>query len=68
MKQFIGNFAWRVYRQCVLIGYSLGSMIALDLALAYPEKVTKPTLVSPGLAGFQEHNQEYLDVLGTYPK
>lgn len=53
-------------QQCVLVGCSLGSIIALDLALAYPEKVAKLVLVSPGLVGFQEHNQEYLDVLATY--
>jgi len=49
-----------------LIGCSLGSIIALDLALAYPQKVDKLVLVSPGLVGFQERNHEYLEVLAEY--
>ncbi|OJJ14035.1 hypothetical protein BKI52_44420 [marine bacterium AO1-C] len=49
-----------------LIGCSLGSIIALDLALAYPQKVNKLALVSPGLVGFQERNHEYLEVLAEY--
>lgn len=49
-----------------LVGCSLGSIIALDLALAYPQKVNQLALVSPGLVGFQEHNHEYLEVLAEY--
>ena len=49
-----------------LVGCSLGSIIALDLALAYPQKVDNLVLVSPGLVGFQERNHEYLEVLGEY--
>mgnify|MGYP001112539611 CR=1 FL=1 len=52
--------------QFILVGCSLGSIIALDLALAYPQKVNQLVLVSPGLVGFQEHNHAYLEVLAEY--
>ena len=42
-----------------LVGCSLGSIIALDLAINHPEKIDKLVLASPGLVGYQEKDPEY---------
>ena len=49
-----------------LIGCSLGAIVAFDFALAYPELVEKLVLVSPGLAGLQETNTEFLEQMMEY--
>lgn len=49
-----------------LVGCSLGAIIALDYAIAFPDKLKSLTLVSPGLIGFQEHNEEYLKQITKY--
>lgn len=36
-----------------LVGLSLGGRIAIDFALAYPERVDRLVLAGPGLSGFQ---------------
>lgn len=46
-----------------LIGLSLGGIIATDVVLAYPEKVEKLILLSPGLSGVQEEDSSYLKPL-----
>lgn len=51
-----------------LVGCSLGAIIALDFAIAFPEKLERLILVSPGLIGFQEQNEEYLGQLSNYVK
>ncbi len=38
-----------------VMGLSLGSVCATDFVLAYPQKVEKLILVSPGLVGWQKH-------------
>ena len=49
-----------------LVGCSLGAIIALDYAIANPNKVHKLVLVSPGLIGFQEKNEEFLAQMNSY--
>lgn len=49
-----------------LVGCSLGSIIALDYAIKYPEMVKKLALVSPGLIGLQETNEEFLKQMQQY--
>ncbi|MEL6629013.1 MAG: alpha/beta hydrolase [Bacteroidota bacterium] len=49
-----------------ILGCSLGSIIALDYAIAHPEKVDHMILVSPGLIGFQEQNEEFLQQISHY--
>lgn len=51
-----------------LVGCSLGAIVALDFALAYPDRLEKLVLSSPGLIGFQEKNKEFLQQIGTYVK
>lgn len=53
-------------RKVNLVGCSLGAIVALDFALAYPERVDQLVLVSPGLVGYQELNEEYLEQLTQY--
>lgn len=43
-----------------ITGLSLGAMIAVDFVLDYPEYVDKLVLMSPGLAGVQEQDMNYL--------
>jgi 3-oxoadipate enol-lactonase len=40
-------------KQASLVGVSLGSRTAIDMAIAYPEMVYKLVLASPGLGGYQ---------------
>ena len=42
-------------QEASVMGLSLGSVSATDFALAYPQKVEKLILVSPGLVGWQKH-------------
>lgn len=49
-----------------LLGCSLGAILALDYALAFPEEVEKLILVSPGLIGFQETDPEFLSQISRY--
>ncbi|MEL7378214.1 MAG: alpha/beta hydrolase, partial [Bacteroidota bacterium] len=49
-----------------LLGCSLGAIIALDYAMAHPDKVDHMVLVSPGLIGFQEQNEEFLQQISNY--
>jgi 3-oxoadipate enol-lactonase len=39
--------------RATLIGLSLGARVAIDFAIAYPERVARLVLVSPGLSGYQ---------------
>ncbi|WP_099363529.1 alpha/beta fold hydrolase [Fredinandcohnia onubensis] len=39
-------------KQATLIGHSMGGQIATDLALTYPERVSKLVLIAPSLTGF----------------
>lgn len=43
-----------------LVGLSLGAILAVDFALAYPELVDRLSLLSPGLIGVQEGDSTYL--------
>ncbi len=52
--------------QVTLVGSSLGAIIALDYAIAHPERIDRLVLVSPGLVGFQEKNIRYLANLKKY--
>ena len=47
--------------QVNLVGLSLGSIMAVDFVLAYPEKVKRMALLSPGLIGVQETDASYLE-------
>ncbi len=38
--------------KATLVGLSLGGSIAIDFAIAYPERVDKLVLVAPGMSGF----------------
>ncbi len=49
-----------------LVGCSLGSMLALDFTINYPEKIKKLVLISPGLIGLQEKNPLFLSQMGEY--
>lgn len=49
-----------------LVGCSLGAIIALDYAIARPDVVEKLVLVSPGLIGFQEKDEAFLQLMTTY--
>ncbi|MEM8585508.1 MAG: alpha/beta hydrolase [Bacteroidota bacterium] len=49
-----------------ILGCSLGAIIALDYAIAHPGKVDHMILMSPGLIGFQEHNEEFLQQISHY--
>ncbi|MDX1667728.1 MAG: alpha/beta hydrolase, partial [Saprospiraceae bacterium] len=44
-------------------GLSLGAILALDFALAYPERVENLILISPGLVGIQEQQKSYLNAM-----
>ncbi|MEM8892521.1 MAG: alpha/beta hydrolase [Bacteroidota bacterium] len=46
-----------------LAGLSLGGILATDFSLAYPNKVEKLILLSPGLSGVQEKDTSYLKPL-----
>ncbi|MDW3646908.1 MAG: alpha/beta hydrolase [Bacteroidia bacterium] len=46
-----------------LAGLSLGGILATDFTLAYPNKVEKLILLSPGLSGVQEQDTTYLKPL-----
>ncbi|MEL6255469.1 MAG: alpha/beta hydrolase [Bacteroidota bacterium] len=46
-----------------LAGLSLGGILATDFSLAYPNKVEKLILLSPGLSGVQEQDATYLQPL-----
>lgn len=52
--------------QAHILGLSFGAILALDFALAYPQKVDKLVLASPGLVGFQEQNPEFLRLISPY--
>ena len=52
--------------EVILVGCSLGAIVALDYTLAYPNRVDKLVLVSPGLFGVQEQDSVYLSQLMTY--
>jgi pimeloyl-ACP methyl ester carboxylesterase len=39
-------------QRAAIVGLSLGARIAVDFALAYPERVTRLVLASPGLSGY----------------
>lgn len=39
-------------RRAAIVGLSLGARIAVDFALAYPERVTRLVLAGPGLSGY----------------
>ncbi len=39
--------------KAVLVGLSAGAEVAVDFALAYPERVSRLVLASPGLSGYQ---------------
>jgi pimeloyl-ACP methyl ester carboxylesterase len=39
--------------RAILVGLSAGSRIAVDFALAYPERVSRMVLSSPGLGGYE---------------
>jgi 3-oxoadipate enol-lactonase len=50
-----------------IVGLSLGGRIAVDFALAYPERVESLVLVGPGVSGFRYGSPElteYLEALG----
>lgn len=44
--------------RAAIVGCSLGGRIALDFALAYPDRVTGLVLASPGLSGFEATEEE----------
>ena len=46
-------------RSAHLMGLSLGGRIAVDFAIAYPERVRSLTLVSAGLSGYEFTSAEY---------
>jgi pimeloyl-ACP methyl ester carboxylesterase len=39
--------------RATIVGHSLGATVAVDFALAFPERVDRLVLVGPGLSGFQ---------------
>jgi pimeloyl-ACP methyl ester carboxylesterase len=50
-----------------LVGLSLGCRIAVDLAIAYPERVASLVLCSPGISGYDfnaPEEQEYMQRIG----
>ncbi len=47
-----------------LVGLSLGAIMAIDFTLAFPNRVRKLVLLSPGLIGVQEKEKSYLDAVG----
>ncbi len=49
-----------------LVGHSLGSMLATDFVLAYPELVEKLVLISPPLSGFKKERPELIKLLERY--
>ncbi len=49
-----------------LVGHSLGSMVATDFVLAYPEQVEKLVLMSPPLSGYFSDRKEIVDLLTDY--
>jgi pimeloyl-ACP methyl ester carboxylesterase len=57
-----------IHTKIHLVGCSLGAIIALDYAIAFPERINKLVLVSPGLIGFQEKNEAYLMQMTNYVK
>ncbi|UUZ91774.1 alpha/beta hydrolase [Paenibacillus sp. P25] len=44
--------------EAALIGHSMGGQIATELALNYPQRVTKLVLIGPSLSGFT-HSKEF---------
>ncbi|WP_042143688.1 alpha/beta fold hydrolase [Paucisalibacillus sp. EB02] len=57
-------------KQATLIGHSMGGQIATDLALNYPERVSKLVLIAPSLTGFiysREFEQYHYKVLEAAP-
>lgn len=55
-----------ITEKVILVGCSLGAIVALDYALTHPNRVDKLVLVSPGVLGFQEKDSVYLTQLMTY--
>jgi len=49
-----------------LVGCSLGSVIALDVAIRHPELIRKLILTSPGLLGRQDKDPAFLQQMTTY--
>jgi pimeloyl-ACP methyl ester carboxylesterase len=52
--------------RAVIVGLSMGGQIAIDFALAYPERVAGLVLVGPGMSGFafeSDELQEYIEEL-----
>jgi 3-oxoadipate enol-lactonase len=45
--------------RAVIVGLSMGSYVATDFALKYPEKVAGLILVGPGLSGYEFHGPEF---------
>ncbi|RJS59238.1 alpha/beta hydrolase [Bacillus sp. PK3_68] len=56
--------------QAAIIGHSMGGQIATDLALNYPERVSKLVLIAPSLTGFsysKEFEQYHNEILEAAP-
>jgi pimeloyl-ACP methyl ester carboxylesterase len=49
-------------REAHIVGLSLGGRIAVDFALAHPNRVKSLTLAGPGLSGYEAPNAEEADV------
>ena len=54
----------------ILVGHSMGGQVATDFALAYPERVSRLVLISPGLTGFTfspAYEQHAIQVMAAAP-
>jgi pimeloyl-ACP methyl ester carboxylesterase len=52
VEDVLSLFDYLELNQAILIGHSMGGQIATDLALNYPERVSKLVLIAPSLTGF----------------
>ena len=52
-EDLLGLFEELELDTAVLVGLSLGAEVAIDFALAYPDRVARLMLASPGLSGYQ---------------
>lgn len=71
LHTYVGMVAEHAGRRPVMIGHSMGGLIALSYALAHPESISGLVLSSPslGLIGWQKRARPFLEpLLGALPQ